>query len=403
MVVPAFALGGGVPAVARFVHAVARASGRYDVDVLSLATARDDGASVRLFRPATWFGGPKISLGSWADISFAHVGAVLTEFEFQRYRSRLVLNRLLASYDLIQVVAGTPAWANAVVGADKPVALQVATLARVERRARAASREGFGPWRRAMTAVTARLDDRALRRVDAIQVENPWMLRYAGGMNFCRDVDVRYAPPGVDSRVFRPVPSRDPARDPYVLCVGRLDDRRKNVMLLLEAFAQLGPRLNGETRLVLAGSAGPPPAFWSRASALGVRDRITLVVKPDDAALLALYQQASVFVLPSDEEGFGMVLIEAMACGIPVVATRCGGPEGIITDGEDGHLVPRDDPAAMAERIARLLRTPSLNQSMGAKARATVERCYDERVAGEAFLATWDRLLDKPRIPQRTG
>jgi glycosyltransferase involved in cell wall biosynthesis len=67
-----------------------------------------------------------------------------------------------------------------------------------------------------------------------------------------------------------------------------------------------------------------------------------------------LYQEAKCFVLPSYEEGFGMVILEAMACGIPVVSTRCGGPNDIVLDGENGYLVDIGDVNAMAEKILAL-------------------------------------------------
>jgi len=297
---------------------------------------------------------------------------------------------------VIQVVAGSPAWANAVCGLGKLVSLQVATRAKVERRTRDARPRGVqGWWRRAMTEVTDRLDDRALRRVDAIQVENPWMFDYARNLNVARDVDIRYAPPGVDEARFRPLESRDPGLDPYVLCVGRLEDPRKNIMLLIEAYARLPDPLRARTRLVLAGSSGPPPSFWSRASALGVRERVEYVPRPSQEALVKLYQQANAFALPSDEEGLGVVLLESMACGVSAVATRSGGPDGVITDDKDGFLVPLGDATAMAERLGRLLGDPALNLAMGREARRTIEARYAERVAGEAFLDVWDRLLAK--------
>ena len=87
-----------------------------------------------------------------------------------------------------------------------------------------------------------------------------------------------------------------------------------------------------------------------------------------------------------------MVILEAMACAVPVVATCCGGPDGIITDGEDGFLVPLDDAAAMSGCLQTLLENPSLNIAMGRKARATSEARYDERVAGAVFVDMWDRL-----------
>jgi glycosyltransferase involved in cell wall biosynthesis len=143
---------------------------------------------------------------------------------------------------------------------------------------------------------------------------------------------------------------------------------------------------------VFAGSPPPPQAFWDRARQLGLRDRLTVVDQPEGPALLRLYQDASVFALSSDEEGFGLVLLEAMACGVPVVSTRSGGPDGIITDGEDGFLVPRDDAAALSTRLAQLLENDTLAACMGGKARRTIEQRFDERVAGRSFVEIWHRL-----------
>lgn len=396
LVVPDLHLGGGVPAVARFVRGAIVANARFGMRLVSLATTRNDPCSISLVAPWNWRRGVTIASKSWESYPYVHVGAVAGDLEFQRYRPRPALAHALAGCDLLQVVSGTPAWANAVLGLGKPVSLQVATRARVERRMRDARPRGLlGWWRKGMTEITDRFDDRALRRVDAIQVENPWMLDYARKLNVGRDVDIRYAPPGVDDAFFRPLALRDLDGDPYVLCVGRLDDPRKNIGMLLEVYVRLDDGLRRRTRLVLAGSSGPPPAFWSRAEALGVRDRIEYVAKPSRDRLVELYQRASAFALPSDEEGLGVVLLESMACGVPVVSTRSGGPDGVVTDGKDGFLVPLDDAEAMADRIGRLLREPGLNLSMGREARRTIESRYAERVAGEAFLDVWDRLLSK--------
>jgi glycosyltransferase involved in cell wall biosynthesis len=102
-----------------------------------------------------------------------------------------------------------------------------------------------------------------------------------------------------------------------------------------------------------------------------------------------------VFALSSDEEGLGVVILEAMACAIPVVATRCGGPDGIITDGEDGFLVPLDDASVMADRLTILCSDPQRNVAMGISARATVSARYASEVAGEEFVQVWDSLLQK--------
>jgi len=109
--------------------------------------------------------------------------------------------------------------------------------------------------------------------------------------------------------------------------------------------------------------------------------------------LVALYQSATVFVLPSDEEGLGIVLLEAMACGVPVVSTCSGGPDGIIKDGKNGYLVPLDDEVALSTRLEHLLTDFALNRAIGRAGRLTVEQDYSEQVTGQAFLNIWDRLL----------
>lgn len=398
LVVPGLALGGGVPAVARFVRGAILHCGAFELTQVSLSTSSRDPCNVSLAAPRSWLRGPSTTRGMWESTSYIHAGATAGELEFQRYRRRAALSRALANCNLIQVVCGSPAWANAVIGLGKPVSLQVATLARVERQQRDTQPGGaIGLWRKAMTAVTSHLDDRALRRVDAIQVENPWMLDYARQINRGRSIDIRYAPPGIDSHLYTPVAQEHRLRDRYILCVGRLGDPRKRIGLLLEAYVQLPAETRTTTALVLAGSSSPPPSFWQRVEQLGLRDHVRYVANPDADELLGLYQRATVLALPSDEEGFGMVVIEAMACGVPVVATRCGGPDGIITDGTDGFLVPRDDAAATAARLADLLNDDARNAAMGAAARTTIERRYDERIAGAAFIDAWDGLLRKTK------
>ena len=393
LIVPNLAGSGGVQAVGRFIKNVAVRSDDVDLQLISLSESSRDPVSLRLLSPGSWFKGPSVSHGEWEGLKYSHVGAVAGELEFQRYRSRRILTRLVAQSDVVQVVCGSAAWANAVIGLGKPVSVHVATRSKAERRQRDASpRTPLALWRKAMTVVTDRMDDRALRGAEAIQVMNPWMLEYVRKLNAGREVDLRYLPPGVDAERFHPAKEPRSAAEPYVLCVGRLSDPRKNIGLLLDALALLPDRIRNHARVVFAGSPAPPAAFWERAQRLGVRDRVTFVEKPEPAALLRLYQHARVFALPSDEEGFGMVLLEAMACGVSVVSTRSGGPDGIITDAEDGYLVPRGDAPALAARLEQLLTDDDLADRMGRNARLTIEQRYDERVVGRSFLEVWQRL-----------
>ena len=393
LVVPALAEGGGVPAVADFIARGIEHSGAYDLRCFSLATSSKDRNSTRLRDPRSWRN-VQSSAGDWCGRPYTHVGAWMAEFEFMRYRPRKALRAALAGCDLIQVVGGSPACALAVCGLGVPVSLQCATLAKVERmRMMSTGTPPLRVWRHLMTGVIHRLDHKALTLVDAVQVENSWMERLVRSLRSDADHAVMFAPPGVDTDAFRPKGSRALGATGYVLCVGRLDDPRKNMTLLLESYARLTSSLASPPQLILAGASGPGIHFWSRAALLGVRERVRYIARPSRTELIALYQGAACFALSSAEEGFGMVLIEAMACGVPVVATRCGGPEGIVTDGEDGFLVPLDDAEAMADWLRRLLTDGELNHRMGLSARATVEQRFNETVTAQAFLDTYADLL----------
>ena len=395
VVVPSFDDRGGVAAVAGFIlRAIARRPD-FESRIISLAMSAQDPASLLLTRPSTWMRGVTTTARHGQGQHFTHVGARFGELEFQRLSPRPELTQLLKGCDLIQVVAGAPGWALPVAGLDIPVALQTATLTAVERRLRAHLETGpLAFWRRMMTRMVAKLDEEGLRRVDAVLVENPWMRDYAEEATQALPTRVVYAPPGVDIGAFRPLaPGEAQAGKPFILAVGRFSDPRKNPMLLLDAFWRLLQRRDDGLELVLAGAGPPDHRFWARARTLGLGDRIRLVLGPNLEELSTLFRQARCLALPSDEEGFGVVVIEAMASATPVVATRCGGPEGIITDGVDGYLVDRDDAEAMADRLERLVGDPEAARQMGVRARATVEARYSDEVAGNVYLDLYDELL----------
>ena len=403
LVVPYLAGGGGVPAVARFLKDVVLRSNEFELQIVSMSTSNVDSDSVRIAAPASWLRGACTTHGTWEGLPFVNVGVIASEFEFQRYRPRRALTEALVGCDLIQVVCGSPAYANAVIGLGRPVALQVATRARVERRLRDASPKNLlGWWRKAMTEMTDKFDDRALRMVDAIQVENSWMLEYVRELNDGRSVDLRYAPPGVDACFFHPPPNRfsNSYECRYILSVGRFDDERKNVGLLLEAYYIMRQTMDNPPSLKLVGTGDPGPTFWKRVQEFGLKTFVSFHLSPTREDLVGYYQNAVCFALSSDEEGFGVVVIESMACGVPVVATRCGGPDGIISDGTNGYLVSVGDSAMMADRLRRLSEDTAANCLMGMESRRAVESRFAQEVTGEAFLDTYRKLLGRKTMAE---
>jgi glycosyltransferase involved in cell wall biosynthesis len=117
--------------------------------------------------------------------------------------------------------------------------------------------------------------------------------------------------------------------------------------------------------------------------------------------LVDRYRRASVFCLPSRQEGFGIVFLEAMACGKPIVAARAAAVPETVMDGETGLLVDPEDPTALARAIAALLSDPDLRRGMGEAGRRRVEQYRADRVAS-SFLSSVRSALDGLAAPRRS-
>lgn len=390
VVAPDLSVSGGVMSVVRFLVDTIRASKRYQPTLLSVALSSTDRSSVRLAAPRTWLDGVDVTPESTEEFSYQHVGAIGAEVEYLRYQPRATLTHLLNQADLVQVVAGTPAWAQLCRDVASPVALQVATLAQVERSTRLDQVSGpAGVWRRLMTQLTDRLDHAALRHIDVAFVENTWMEAHLA--RHLSDERVVFAPPGVDTDRF--TPGERPSTGKYILSVGRFADPRKNVSLLFEAYAQLRDLCPSSPRLVLAGRTKPSDEAWSRAETLGIRSSITMHEDVSLEALTRLYQNAALYVVSSNEEGLGITILEAMASGRPVVSTDCGGPSTTMIDGETGFLTPLGDAEALARAMKSILSDPQQADRFGRLGRQRVEEVFSAAATGQRFLDVYDQLL----------
>lgn len=176
---------------------------------------------------------------------------------------------------------------------------------------------------------------------------------------------------------------------PLVVCAARLEPE-KDIASLVSAMSRARAAVPGACCLI-AGDGSLRPALQHQIEDLGLGGAVQLLGFRSDAP--ALVAAGDLFVLPSLAEPFGLALLEAMALGRPVVATRAGGPLEIVEDGETGLLVPPSSPDALAEAVCRLLADPASRHRLGENGRARfVDRFTSDRMA-RATLAVYEQAV----------
>lgn len=181
------------------------------------------------------------------------------------------------------------------------------------------------------------------------------------------------------------------AHDVAIGAVGRLE-REKNYNILLTAFASLS-REYTQTRLLIAGEGSQRRSLERRIAALGLLDRCRVLGHVSDVKLL--HHALDIFVMCSDNEASPNALLEAMALGTPIVATRVGGVVDLIRHGEHGLLIPRRDPAALVAALREVLAHPASARTRAEAARRRVEAelSFDKRM--QRVERIYDELLDE--------
>jgi glycosyltransferase involved in cell wall biosynthesis len=190
--------------------------------------------------------------------------------------------------------------------------------------------------------------------------------------------------PGAPDWKRRPEPS---VSGP-ILFIGTIEPR-KNVPGLLRAFAQLPSSVRDTVELVLAGRMTPEGLHGTGVDVASVIDRIRMPGYVDEAAKRELYRQASMLVLPSFDEGFGIPALEAMAMGVPVIAANRGALPEVL--GGAGLLVDPDDPVALPEAMRRVLTDPALRRRMS-DAGAVRAVAYSWKNSAELLYETYRRI-----------
>lgn len=281
---------------------------------------------------------------------------------------------LLSTFDAAIVACGSPYIASPFLDSQTPVYVWAAVTMREDLKGRL---ERFNPARKLAYRLALPFVDREERQV-VERCDHFWALSRP-----CLDDFLAATPrgpksttillPPIDTEKFQP--STETPDSPTVLFTGRYNDSRKDTQTLIKAFAEVRRRVPN-ARLRLIGEDTPSAEIVTAVGTYELTDAVELMPRVSLDALASSYQDSTVFALPSRQEGLCISGLEAMACGIPVVSTTCGGPESYIENGVNGYLVSVGDHDRMADRICQLLENEEQRAEFSSNARAFVlEHC----------------------------
>ena len=229
---------------------------------------------------------------------------------------------------------------------------------------------------------------------DALIAIAPGIADHFANLGFPR-ARIHVVPNYTDHQPQPPMP-RDafhtPTDVPHILALGRLH-RNKGFDVLLAALPDL-PRAH----VWFAGDGPERDPLEEQARALGVLDRVRFLGWRTDVS--ALLQASDVVAMPSRHEGFGTVILEAWAHGIPLVAATSQGPRDVVADGRTGLLVPIDDTEALLAALRRVLAEPALAEDLAAAARAEYLARYSRSAVIQQYLDTLSAIADTGKAAQ---
>jgi len=242
------------------------------------------------------------------------------------------------------------------------------------------------------SALRLESEGRLLRQADRIVAATQAELAQFQWLYHTDTRRVAVIPPGVDTGHFYPIPADEareyagvPPNKRMILFVGRVE-ALKGIDSLLQAIARLQTQDEGLGRSLCLAVIGGQPDDESSDEAdemgrlqdlrreLQIEDMVTFLGRRAQDTLPYYYSAAEVVVVPSHYESFGLVALEAMACGTPVVASETGGLAFLVRDGETGFHVPTGDPEALAARLRQLLRDDLLRERLGRQAAEYAKR-----------------------------
>lgn len=318
------------------------------------------------------------------------IGCLRPEFEGQHYRLSDRWQQVIDSCQRHVCISGNILAGTCLMEAGKPFAAWIATDWDGDRADR------YRQFSLARKCVDVLINRYPLRRLERKLLNHAVVLPLSV---YTRDVLSRTRgrviqnetlPMPIDTEFF--VPTASESGTLSIGFTGRFNDPRKNIHLFLEVAAQL---ISAYPKLVvyLIGEEASPQVL-EQIDRLGLATHVQLKPRLPMEELRALLQAMSVFIIPSNQEGLCISALEAMACGTPVVSTRCGGPEQFVIDGQTGYLTEAT-PSAMAGRVTLLFEDRALYEQCALNARAEVIDHYTEAHCERVFMQGFNQAIEE--------
>jgi glycosyltransferase involved in cell wall biosynthesis len=198
--------------------------------------------------------------------------------------------------------------------------------------------------------------------------------------------------PAVDPEVFRPLESRSKCDGEFIVVTTGSLIWLKGMEYALCSIRKLRDR-GVNVRFEIIGEGPDRQRVLYTIHDLGLQDSVVMLGRLPPSEVCARLQQADAFLLSSVSEGISNAVLEAMACGLPVVTTNCGGMNEAVTDGVEGFVVPTRNPEAMAVSLLKLALEPGLHQQMGQAGRARILREFTLQRQINDWLALFDTVM----------
>jgi glycosyltransferase involved in cell wall biosynthesis len=339
---------------------------------------------LRIFEPLNFY-----------ELAASYLGFLPEPLAFSVRAFREVANRLRTGthYDIIHDVQ---CLGYGILGIRKlgiPVATTVHHPLTVDRRASFARDESLREAIGTMAFYPVAMQGFVARRLDGLFTSSAESARAIRRDFRIPSQRIRMVANGVDTELFQSSPGGE--RDANeILCVGRASDPNKGIANLIEALARLPHPL----RLTLVDDDHPDSPARKLAQRLGCADRLHITGRIDSAELVRRYQRASLAVVPSRYEGFGLPAVEAMACGTPVVACAAGALTEVVAAAGGGVLVPPEEPDALAGAIADLMARPEIRGMLGKRGSVRVDRAYAWPRVARATAEAYAEIVEDFRL-----